>query len=192
MVETLPSSVDVFIAGGGPEGLATAIAAPRHGLSVLVADGAATPIDKPCGEGLTPDSIEALHQLGVTLPEGDAFPFRGIRFLSAGRTAEGRFPFGTAYGIRRTTLHGVMVQHASDSGVSLQWQAVVTGLHPEGALVGGNLVRARWVIGADGSASHVRSFANLDAHRSMSQRFAFRRHKQNMGRLDPPIFARLL
>ena len=55
MVETLPSSVDVFIAGGGPAGLATAIAAPRHGLSVLVADGAATPIDKPCGEGLTPD-----------------------------------------------------------------------------------------------------------------------------------------
>ena len=128
------NSVDVFVAGGGPAGLATAIAARRHGLSVLVADGAVPPIDKACGEGLMPDGVEALRALGITLPEGEAQPFRGIRFISGNKKAEAVFPRGTAYGIRRTTLHRIMVEHAQASGVSLRWQAAVTGLHPEGAL----------------------------------------------------------
>ena len=64
MVSGFTSPWDVFIVGGGPAGLATAIAARRRGLSVVVADGAVFPIDKPCGEGLMPDGVAALHQLG--------------------------------------------------------------------------------------------------------------------------------
>ena len=41
---------DVFIVGGGPAGVAAGIAARQKGLSVLVADGAEPPIDKPCRE----------------------------------------------------------------------------------------------------------------------------------------------
>jgi flavin-dependent dehydrogenase len=176
-METIfPNSVDVFVAGGGPAGLATAIAARRHGLSVLVADGAVPPIDKPCGEGLMPDGVEALHSLGITIPHGEAQPFRGIRFVSGNKKAEAVFPRGTAYGIRRTTLHRIMVEHAEASGVSLRWQAAVTGLHPEGALVAGELVRARWVVGADGAQSRVRHWARLDARQRRNVRFAFRRH----------------
>jgi len=176
MFTTTPNSVDVFVAGGGPAGLATAIAARRHGLSVLVADGALPPIDKACGEGLMPDGVEALHALGITLPEGEAQPFRGIRFISGNKKAEAVFPSGTAYGIRRTTLHRIMVEHAQASGVSLRWQTSVTGLHPEGALLAGDLVRARWVVGADGAQSRVRQWAKLDAHQRRNVRFAFRRH----------------
>ena len=122
---------DVFIAGGGPAGLATAIAARRHGLSVVVADGAVPPIDKPCGEGLMPDGVEALRQLGITIPEQEAYPFRGIRFVSDGTKAEASFPRGAAYGIRRTHLHRIMLDHAAASGVHMMWQTAVTGLHPE-------------------------------------------------------------
>jgi len=173
--------VDVFVIGGGPAGLATAIAARRHDLSVVLADGAVPPIDKPCGEGLMPDGVEALHQLGITIPEGDAYPFRGIRFVSDGRKAEAEFPRGTAYGIRRTDLHRVMLDHAAACGVHMIWKAAVTGLHPEGALVAGELVRARWVVGADGCSSRVRSWAELDQHEldarpQRNLRFAFRRH----------------
>ncbi len=174
-------SWDVFVAGGGPAGLATAIAARRHGLSVLVADGAVPPIDKPCGEGLMPDGVEALHRLGITIPESEAFPFRGIRFVSDGAKAEADFPRGAAYGIRRTHLHRVMLDHAAASGVHMMWQAAVTGLHPEGALVAGELLRARWVVGADGTGSLVRGWARLDqrgldAPQEKDLRFAFRRH----------------
>jgi flavin-dependent dehydrogenase len=181
MVSGLKSPVDVFVIGGGPAGLATAIAARRRGLSVLLADGAVPPIDKPCGEGLMPDAVEALRQLGVTIPEGEAYPFRGIRFVSDGAKAEAAFPRGTAYGIRRTDLHRVMLDHAAACGVRMLWQAAVTGLHPEGALVAGELVRARWVVGADGASSRVRSWAKLDQHeldgsKKKNLRFAFRRH----------------
>jgi flavin-dependent dehydrogenase len=164
MLNRFPNPVDVFVAGGGPAGLAAAIAARRHGLSVVLADGAVPPIDKSCGEGLMPDGVEALHQLGITIPEGEAYPFRGVRFVSDGMTAEAAFPRGAAYGIRRTHLHRIMVDHAAASGVHMLWQTAVTGLHPEGALVAGELVRARWVVGADGTSSRVRAWANLDRH----------------------------
>jgi menaquinone-9 beta-reductase len=181
MVSSFPNPVDVFVIGGGPAGLATAIAARRHGLSVMLADGAIPPIDKPCGEGLMPDGVEALHQLGITIPDGEAYPFRGIRFVSDGRKAEAAFPRGIAYGIRRTDLHRVMLDHAAACGVHMLWQAAVTGLHPEGALVAGEVVRARWVVGADGTSSRVRSWAKLDQHKldalpKKNLRFAFRRH----------------
>jgi flavin-dependent dehydrogenase len=164
MLSRFPKPVDVFVAGGGPAGLAAAIAARRHGLSVVLADGAVPPIDKSCGEGLMPDGVEALHQLGITIPQGEAYPFRGIRFVSDGIQAEAFFPRGPAYGIRRTHLHRIMVDHAAASGVHMLWQTAVTGLHPEGALVAGELVRARWVVGADGANSRVRRWAKLDRH----------------------------
>jgi flavin-dependent dehydrogenase len=181
MVSGFKNPVDVFVVGGGPAGLATAIAARRHGLSVVLADGAVPPIDKPCGEGLMPDGVDALQQLGITIPEGEAYPFGGIRFVSEGAKAEAAFPRGTAYGIRRTDLHRVMLGHAAARGVHMLWQAAVTGLHPEGALVAGELVRARWVVGADGASSRVRSWAKLDQHeldgsKKKNLRFAFRRH----------------
>ena len=176
-----PNPVDVFITGGGPAGLATAVAARSHGLSVVVADGAVPPIDKPCGEGLMPDGVEALRQLGITIPADESYPFRGIRFVSDGIKAEAAFPHGTAFGIRRTHLHRVLLDHATACGVRMLWQAAVTGLHWEGVLVAGELVRARWVVGADGSSSRVRGWANLDQHkvdalRKKNLRFAFRRH----------------
>ncbi len=173
--------VDVFVVGGGPAGLATAIAARRHGLSVLVADAAVPPIDKPCGEGLMPDGVEALRQFGIVIPEGEGYPFRGIRFVSDGAKAEATFPRGMALGIRRTHLHRILLDHAAGCGVRLLWQAAVTGLHAEGALVAGELVRARWVVGADGTSSRVRGWAGLgqqelDMRPSKNLRFGFRRH----------------
>ena len=86
---------DVFIIGGGPAGLAAGIAARQQGFDVVVADGAIPPIDKPCGEGLMPDGIAALADLGVTIPPEDSYPFRGIRFLSSGMKVDASFPAGT-------------------------------------------------------------------------------------------------
>ena len=58
---------DVLIVGGGPAGLATAIALRQKGASVTVADAMTPPIDKACGEGLMPDSLQDLAALSVFL-----------------------------------------------------------------------------------------------------------------------------
>ncbi len=130
-LERLQDRVDVFVVGGGPAGLAVAIAARRRGLSVVVADGAIPPIDKPCGEGLMPDGLEALRELGVEIPADDVYPFRGIRFVSGARKTEAVFPRGVAYGIRRTALHRILIDHAAACGVSMLWQSASHGTSSE-------------------------------------------------------------
>ena len=108
---------DVFVIGGGPAGLAAAIAARRKGLAVTLADGAHPPIDKACGEGLMPDGLAALRTLGVALDTADGQPFHGIRFLGAGVSVEAGFQEGCALGVRRTVLHSRMVEEAAAAGL---------------------------------------------------------------------------
>ena len=127
---------DVFIIGGGPAGLAAAIAARQRGFEVVVADSAIPPIDKPCGEGLMPDGISALADLGIEIPGEYSYPFRGIRFISSGVKVDASFPTGQGLGIRRTRLHSLMIDRAAAAGVNLLWQTVVTGLHPDGVWLG--------------------------------------------------------
>ncbi len=170
--------VDVFIIGGGPAGLAAAIASQRHGLTVAVADGAIPPIDKPCGEGLMPDGVEALRELGVTIPPNACQPFRGIRFVSGAQKTAAIFPRGHAYGIRRTVLHSALIERAAACGVSMHWQTPVAGISREGVLLANGFVPARWIVGADGSNSRVRRWAGLDDHQKRATRFGFRRHYQ--------------
>ncbi|MGH9546205.1 MAG: NAD(P)/FAD-dependent oxidoreductase [Terriglobales bacterium] len=169
-------TTDVFIIGGGPAGLATAIAARQRGFEVVVADGAAPPIDKPCGEGLMPDGCAALGKLGITVPAEDSHPFRGIRFVSSGLSVDASFPNGSGIGVRRTVLHRIMIARAESAGITLLWQTPVTGLCPEGVMLGEHIVRSRWMVGADGGQSLVRQWTGLDRYRYDRTRFAFRRH----------------
>jgi len=170
------TATDVFIIGGGPAGLATAIAARQRGFEVMVADGASPFIDKACGEGLMPDGVAALGRLGISVGAEDAYPFRGIRFVSAGLRVDASFPQGTGMGVRRTVLHRVMVEQAEAVGVTLLWRTPVRGLHSEGVRLGNDFVRSRWIVGADGGHSLVRRWAGLHFYSSDRTRFAFRRH----------------
>lgn len=171
------NSTDVFVIGGGPAGLAAAIAARQQGLRVVVADGAEPPIDKACGEALMPDAIAALERLGVAVPTSDASPLRGVRFLSCGSSAEAVFPRDTSgFCIRRTTLHRIMTERAEVLGADLLWRSTVTGISSDGVQLGERSIRARWIVGADGANSRVRRWANLEAHSRTGLRYAFRRH----------------
>ena len=170
-----PSRTDVFIVGGGPAGLAAAIAARQHGLEVTVADGAEPPIDKTCGEGVMPNGVIALRELGVTIPLHESMPFRGIRFIDAGRTAEASFRHERGRGIRRTTLHRLLVDRAEALGVTLAWRTPVRRLTSQGVQLTTGPVACRFVIGADGEGSRVRRWAELGPV-SPVQRFGFRRH----------------
>ena len=68
MSQSVPDATDVFVIGGGPAGLAAAIAARERGCRVLVADGAEPPIDKACGEGLLPDGRAAAAAVAYCSP----------------------------------------------------------------------------------------------------------------------------
>jgi menaquinone-9 beta-reductase len=173
----LLNSTDVFVIGGGPAGLAAAIAARQRGLRVVVADGARPPIDKACGEALMPDAIAALERLGIAVPAVEAWRLQGVRFLGSGLIAEAAFPAGeSGLSIRRTTLHRIMTERAAALGVELLWQSVVTGISRDEVQLGKRSIRTRWIVGADGVNSRVRHWAGLDAHSRSNLRYAFRRH----------------
>jgi flavin-dependent dehydrogenase len=198
---------DVFIAGGGPAGLACAIAAAQRGLTVEVADGMSPPIDKACGEGLMPDTIAALADLGIDLNSTESAPFRGIRFLgvdSSGApvTAQAAFPATAGRGIRRLLLHQLLLDRATALGVRFSWQTVVQEIHeiqlqqgttpsqnrsPQRSIVQTNrhTVRPRFIIGADGHRSRVRTWASLDRASFSAGRLGLRQHFQTNA---PPDF----
>lgn len=177
MRQFAPDSTDVFVIGGGPAGLAAAVAARERGFRVLVADGAQPPIDKACGEGLLPHGRAALERLGIHLASTDAYPFRGIRFVSAALSADAPFPGnGCGLAVRRPVLHRLMIERAEQLGAGLLWRTAVTGISPRGVYLGDRVVRARWIVGADGSNSRVRRWAGLDDGSRARLRYAFRRH----------------
>ena len=170
------TKVDVFVIGGGPAGLAAAIAARQRGMSVAVADGTEPPIDKACGEGLMPETIAALNELGVQIKPDAGYRFRGIRFLQQDAQVSGEFSQGLGVGIRRTILHEWLIARAEECGVQLFWRTPVTGITEAGVKLAGEFVAARWIVGADGSGSRVRRWSGLDAAARQSHRYATRRH----------------
>ena len=163
---------DLLIVGGGPGGLAAALHARRHGLSVIVAEPRPDPIDKACGEGLMPGGLAELKSLGVD-PAG--MPFRGIAYVSERHRAEATFRGGSGLGVRRTTLHGALASRAKEEDT--EWiQTKVTSVEQDAHGVTAAGVRAKWLIGADGLHSAVRRAVGIKATAGTPRRYGVRWH----------------
>ncbi|HTC74996.1 MAG TPA: NAD(P)/FAD-dependent oxidoreductase [Edaphobacter sp.] len=183
---------DVLIVGGGPAGLACAIASARRGLHVEVVDAMKPPIDKACGEGLMPDTLEALAAIGFTnldqtLCTTENHRLRGIRFLGDPTSpthiaiaAEAAFPQNPGRGIRRTVLHQVLLDRAASLGVRFHWENSVQNIAPTAdvTLVHSNrqTLRARYLVGADGPRSRIAAWAGLTDDSIQSRRIGLRQH----------------
>jgi menaquinone-9 beta-reductase len=167
---------DVFVIGGGPAGLAAAIAARQKGLSVILADGAAPPIEKPCGEGMMPETLAALRALGMEIRPSEAQRLRGISFVQEDAEVFADFPDEQGIGMRRPLLHQRLVARAEECGVQLLWRTPVRGIDAQGVQLANQKILARWIIGADGQGSRFRRWSGLDETRRRTKRHATRQH----------------
>lgn len=166
---------DVLVIGGGPAGLAAAIAARLEGFGVVLAERRRPPVDKACGEGIMPDGARILERLGVELPPGETFPFEGIRYVEGDVIATGRFPGKPGLGIRRTVLHEAMTRRAESAGVELLWGSTVEASGADEISVGGRRIDATWIVAADGANSWLRRALDLDLP-PINRRVGIRRH----------------
>jgi menaquinone-9 beta-reductase len=181
MSQKIPAATDIFVIGGGPAGLAAAIAARQKGFRVVLADASEPPIDKACGEGLLPDGLAALERLGIRIPANEGRAFSGIRFLTSDCSAQAIFPeCSHGLAVRRTALHRLIAERAEQLGAELLWRTVVTGISSEGVHLGPRfgpcLIRAKWVVGANGFNSRLWRWAGIANASRPRLRYAFRRH----------------
>jgi 2-polyprenyl-6-methoxyphenol hydroxylase-like FAD-dependent oxidoreductase len=167
---------EVLVIGGGPAGLAAGIAARLKGFEVVIADGAKPPIDKACGEGLMPQTVVALRELGVIIHPSEGRKLQGIRFIDGTTSVEAKFPATPGLGVRRTVLHQRLLERAQECGIYLLWNSPVSRLTADRAIVGGATIQPKWVIGADGIRSRVRRWIGLDSFSQKHVRFAHSRH----------------
>ncbi|HZC42554.1 MAG TPA: FAD-dependent monooxygenase [Acidobacteriaceae bacterium] len=169
-------STEVLIVGGGPAGLAAAIALRQKGVECLVVEAAEPAMDKGCAEGLMPDALASLRNLGLKITEQHGHHFRGIRFNNAQHHVHADFPNGLGIGVRRTKLHGLIADRAREAGVALSWRSRARLLDSRSALVNGKKISFRYLVGADGQASGVRQWVGLGQVQRESIRYGFRRH----------------
>lgn len=144
--------IDLLIAGGGPAGLATALYARRAGLTVLVVEPRAAPIDKACGEGLMPHAVSLLDELGVHPP---GMALCGIRYVQRELAVDAAFRRGSGLGVRRTELHRALHDAAVSAGVEFL-RGTVDGVEQSDDSVRAAGHCARYLVAADGLHSRIR------------------------------------
>jgi geranylgeranyl reductase family protein len=144
---------DVLVVGAGPAGSATAMRLARAGASVLLADRARFPRDKPCGGGLTGRALR--HAPCDVTPVVEHVVDRMVLRLGYGR----RFARGTEKPLilmtQRRRLDAFLADQAVEAGAEFRDGARVEGIQETDdgvtAVVGGLPVAATYLVGADGA-----------------------------------------
>ncbi len=156
---------DVVVVGAGPAGSATALRLVRGGATVLLADRARFPRDKPCGGGLTgralrhaPSAVDDVVEHVV-----DRLRIRLRYGLSFTRTHSRPLVLMTQR--RRLDLH--LAEQAAAAGVDFRDGARVTAVDASDThvdvRVNGADVRADVLVGADGANGIVARATGLDS-----------------------------
>ncbi|MFI0258371.1 geranylgeranyl reductase family protein [Streptomyces sp. NPDC017056] len=155
---------DVVVVGAGPAGASAAYAAACTGRRVLLLEKAELPRYKTCGGGIIGPSRDALPP-GFDLPLRDRV--HAVTFSLNGRMTRTRRSKNMLFGlINRPEFDARLVKTAQDAGAELRTGATVSRVEQHGSAVpdrrtvavvlgDGEVVLARAVVGADGSASRI-------------------------------------
>ena len=163
---SLPASHDVIVVGAGPAGSAAALAVlqARPSTRVALVDAAAFPRDKACGDGIAPQALHVLAELGVPDAARGFAPVGRLRLRSPlGRevVAEPREP---AYCIPRVVFDARLVDAAVARGAELIKRRVRTLTYAGELVELGDGLRAPVVVAADGANSTLRRLLGLPSN----------------------------
>ncbi|MFE1177579.1 geranylgeranyl reductase family protein [Streptomyces sp. NPDC058773] len=155
---------DVVVVGAGPAGASAAHAAACTGRRVLLLEKADLPRYKTCGGGIIGPSRDSLPP-GFDLPLRDRV--HAVTFSLNGRLTRTRRAKSMLFGlINRPEFDERLVESAKDAGATVRTGVTVSRVEQHGVEVpdrrtvavvlgSGEVVLARAVIGADGSAGRI-------------------------------------
>jgi menaquinone-9 beta-reductase len=169
-------TVDVVVVGGGPAGAAAALGSRAAGCSVLILDRADFPRDKVCGDGIAPEALDVLADLGVDRSAlTDGYPaVPRLRLRSPGGTTVERAMRRGAFVVPRAVFDHRLLTGALNSGAELRRHTVrKIEVRPDRVEVDGALA-ARVLIGADGAESVVRRALGIPPNRPRHTAIAIR------------------
>ena len=155
-------SFDVAIVGGGPAGSTAARLLARGGARVAIIDGS-HPREKPCGGGITGRGLElvaeAISGAGIRVVEAVSAGFE-TRGRAAAVLLPNRQNGQAALGIvsRREFDRALLLAARHAGAEHIDARATRIAAHPDGWTVSTEsaVVRAGWLVGADGTNSLVR------------------------------------
>ena len=178
---------DVLVIGAGPGGCAVAHTLRRAGWRVILAERRTYPVDKLCGEFLSPEGLESLARMGLATPlEGGDFPSIDKVLLSsvAGRCRQERLPTA-GLGCSRRFLDQLLLECGRSIGVEvvegLRIRTVegdfergfrLQGVGPGGA----QQFSARLVVGAYGKSGGLKRPSVQDRSRKSKGLMALKLH----------------
>ena len=165
---------EVVIVGAGPAGSTAARELASRGVDVLLLERAKFPRDKPCGGGVTircdnllPFSLDPVIEDVIT---GAVIQLRDGKAVT--RDADAPITYMT----QRRHLDRFLAEQAQAAGAEFQdgrrvehieqtpdgFDVRVAGGTPNGSRNGGDVIRARAVLGADGANGVVRTFLGYE------------------------------
>ncbi len=152
--------VSVLVVGAGPAGSVCASLLHRAGIDCLLIDHATFPRDKICGGGLTPKAWRLLD----TLMPGIKYRYNSVNHIRLMIENRLRCEFDAEAEIRivrrREFDHLLLETYQQQGGKYIQDRLMSIDERPDGTLVAtlasGVQVACQYIVGADGSNSHVR------------------------------------